>query len=86
MTLRRFKLHRYVDVSDVSGTGDVAEGVQYSDGSVAVRWISNTPCTAVWDSIEALLAVHGHGGKTEVHWIDPEPATVCELVTAGIQR
>lgn len=86
MTMRRFRLIRYVDVSKVSGTGNVAEGIQFSDGSVAVRWISRTPCTAVWDNIDALLAVHGHGGKTEVEWIDPDPADGRELATAGAQR
>jgi hypothetical protein len=27
----------------------------------------------VWDSIESVVAIHGHGGATVVEWIDPEP-------------
>ncbi len=82
MTHRRFRLVRYFDVSKVSGTGDVAEGIQYSDGAVAVRWCSDHPCTSIWDSIDDMLAVHGHGGRTVVDWIDPEPPTA-ELELAG---
>jgi hypothetical protein len=71
---RRFLLVRHVDVSGVSGTGPVAEGVMFTDGSVALRWPSQTPCTAVWPSLAAVVAVHGHQGQTEVLWLDPEPA------------
>lgn len=70
---RRFLLIRYRDISGVSGTGPVAEGIAYSDGSVALRWYGDNPATAVWPSIESLLAVHGHQGATEIHWIDPDP-------------
>jgi hypothetical protein len=70
---RRFILDRRVDVSGVSGTGLVAEGTQFSDGAVALRWPGRTPCTAVWDSIDQVLAVHGHEGATVVRWLDPEP-------------
>jgi hypothetical protein len=70
MIPRRFRLLRYVDVSGVSGTGIVAEGVQFSDGSVALRWHGEYPTTTVWDSIESLVAVHGHEGATVVDWID----------------
>ncbi|MFD3407015.1 hypothetical protein ACFWUU_40405 [Kribbella sp. NPDC058693] len=73
MTHRRFLLHRHVDVSGVSGTGPVAEGVEFSDGTATVRWLSDTPCTAVWPNLAAVLAVHGHDGKTVVLWLDPEP-------------
>lgn len=67
----RFRLNRLEDVSGVSGTGIVAEGTLWTDGSVAVRWVTETPCTAIWDNLEALMAVHGHGGCTVVEWIDP---------------
>lgn len=67
---RRFVLVKSVDHSGVSGTGLVAEGTQFSDGSVALRWTSQWPTTSVWASIEDMTAVHGHDGDTHVHWLD----------------
>jgi hypothetical protein len=68
---RRFELFRRVDVSGVSGTGVVAEGAEWSDGTVALRWIGEFPTTTVWqDGIDALLAVHGHNGNTVIRWLD----------------
>jgi len=68
---RPFKLVRTVDVSGVSGTGVVAEGAEFSDGSVALRWLGAHPSTAVWPSVAEVLAVHGHQGATSVYWIEP---------------
>lgn len=69
----RFELVRHRDVSGVSGTGIVAEGVQFSDGTVTLRWRGKHPSTAMWPSITEVLAVHGHGGATEVRWLDGDP-------------
>jgi hypothetical protein len=66
--MRPFHLVREVDVSGVSGTGIVAEGVEFTDGRVALRWLTATPSTALWDSIDQARAVHGHGGHTTVRW------------------
>lgn len=71
MMARLFQLVRHVDVTGVSGTGIVAEGVEFGDGSVAVRWAGEFPTTTVWDAIESVIAVHGHSGSTEVRWLDP---------------
>lgn len=73
MTARRFELFRHTDMSGVSGTGVVAEGIQFSDGSVAVRWKGANPSTAAWDSLAGVIAVHGHNGATEIRWLDDEP-------------
>ena len=70
---RTFELVRYRDPSGVSGTGVVAEGCEFSDGSVALRWRGDNPATAVWPNLTAVLAVHGHQGATEVRWIEPRP-------------
>ncbi|MEU8224929.1 hypothetical protein [Kribbella sp. NPDC048915] len=68
---RRFELVRHRDVSGVSGTGVVAEGIEWSDGTVALRWGGHYPTTTVWqDGISALLAVHGHNGATVIRWLD----------------
>lgn len=69
---RRFELHRDADVSGVSGLGVVAEGIQFSDGIVALRWTSTWPTSVVFHDrgIEAVEAVHGHGGRTRIVWLD----------------
>jgi hypothetical protein len=48
----------------------VAEGCEFSDGSVALRWRGDNPATAVWPDLDSVLAVHGHQGATEVRWVD----------------
>jgi hypothetical protein len=73
---RLFQLVRYADVSGVSGTGTVAEGVEWSDGAVALRWLGRWAATSAWEGgLDAVLAVHGHGGATTVRWLSvPLPA------------
>lgn len=67
----RFVLCRDEDETGVSGTGMVAEGVVFSDGRVAVRWIvGEHRSTVTWDDIDAVKAIHGHGGRTRIVWID----------------
>lgn len=67
---RVFILQRHVDVSGLSGTGPVAEGVEWSDGTVSLRWKGDTPSTTFWQAgISAIEAVHGHGGATEVLYV-----------------
>lgn len=69
MATRTFTLVRDVDVSGVSGTGVVAEGVEFSDGTCAVRWITGDHrSTVVWDNVESVEIIHGHGGATRVVW------------------
>lgn len=68
--MRRFELHRDQDVSGVSGTGVVAEGVRFTDGTTAVRWHGERPSTVVWECIEDAEAIHGHSGATRFVWLD----------------
>ena len=70
MVMRRFILRRFTDVSDVSGTGDVAAGVQFSDGICVMRWTTETSSLVVYDSIGDLMKVHGHDGATGIVWLD----------------
>lgn len=70
---RRFHLQRLHDVTGVSGTGRVADGVLWPDGSVSIRWRGDRPSTVFWDDVAHVEAVHGHGGHTRIVWDDPEP-------------
>ena len=70
MTPRAFRLVRDTDVTGVSGTGVVAEGVEFSDGSVALRWTSAWPTSVVFHDrgMDSVRAVHGHNGATRIEW------------------
>ena len=73
-SLRRFVLQRDSDLTGVSGTGIVAEGVEFSNGVVALAWTSQWPSSVVFydRGIESVQAVHGHSGATRVVWLDEE--------------
>jgi hypothetical protein len=47
---RTFVLDRRRDISGVSGTGLVAEGVVWSDGAVALRWSGENPTTVAFET------------------------------------
>lgn len=65
---RLFVLNRKVDSTGTSGTGIVAEGVRFSNGKVALHWLSHLGAVNVYDSMEVCEQLHGHGGNTEVVW------------------
>lgn len=64
--MKLFYLQRDEDESGVSGTGKVAEGVQFTDGTCALRWLTDIASTGFYSSIENLEFIHGHKGKTKV--------------------
>ena len=72
---RTFALVRDHDVTGVSGTGRVAEGVLWTDGTVAVRWLGDRPSTVAWASLDDAIHVHGHGGHTRIVWDDVPDST-----------
>lgn len=83
---RLFVLQRDEDNTGVSGTGVVAEGIEFSDGTVALRWMVSgkgagnptsvvfhgvyDPATGMNHGIESVEAVHGHEGRTRVVFLD----------------
>ena len=54
----------------MSGTGIVAEGVQFTDGAVVMRWLGGEPTFEILKDIGAVTYLHGHGGRTVVEWDD----------------
>lgn len=67
--LTRFTLRRDRGVTGVSGTGDVAHGVRFFDGHVALRWLTEHRSTSVYGSMADVRAIHGHPG-TRIVWLD----------------
>lgn len=89
--MTEFVLHRYEDVSGVTGEGDVAWGVEWPDGAVALRWPGEHPSTAVWPEIRDAEAIHGHGGKTVVMYKDSDQLVawyerICKFLVAEWRR
>jgi hypothetical protein len=65
-------LVRDQDVSGVSGTGVVAEGVEFANGLVVMAWLSDYPTVTLYQTIAHTLAIHGHQGKSRIEWLDKE--------------
>jgi hypothetical protein len=66
-----FALHRTEDESGVSGTGTVAYGVRWPEpnGRVTLAWVADKhdyTSVAVYDSLDAVETIHGHGNKTKI--------------------
>lgn len=70
--MRLFKLVRNRDVSGVSGTGVVAEGVEFHDGQCALSWFGQFHTVTIFAKVADITAIHGHEGSTQVEF-DSEP-------------
>lgn len=65
MAARTFELHRTEDVSGVSG---IADGVEFPDDVVVIRWRGEHASTVIWPDLPSALAAYGHDGRTTVVW------------------
>lgn len=68
--MRRFYLVRSEDVSGISGLGKVADGVELPYNLVVIQWRGKIRSHEEFESVEQLLEIHGHGGKTTIEWVD----------------
>lgn len=77
--MKRFYLERAHDPTGVSGTGRVAEGIEFSDGVCVLRWLvpagnkgAGNPTSVVFhdNGRQSVEAIHGHGGSTQIVWVD----------------
>jgi hypothetical protein len=70
-TFRRFKLVRSVDVTGISGTGEIAVGVRYPDGSCALFWL-NHGTHGFYKSLDQLHNIHCYNNNASIIWIDAD--------------
>lgn len=56
---RRFVLHYEEQI--------VAEGITFSDNTVALRWRGELPSTTIFGNVEDVIAVHP---STTLNWLD----------------
>lgn len=71
--MKLFHFYRSNDETGISGTGPVVEGVQFTNGWCALRWISDKSSICFYQSIDEVKSIHSHGGKTEIIVHDFEP-------------
>ncbi len=67
--MKLYEMIRDVDVSGVSGTGPVAEIVEFESGCVAVSFYGFTadvPNVIVYSSLADAEKIHGHAGRTRI--------------------
>lgn len=93
--MRRFLLERIEDVSGISSTGWVAEGIQFTNGQIVLVWrvlngdpiaIGDWSSVAVYPHLQRCMEVHAHGGKTRFRFIDefdPPHELWCTALLAG---
>ena len=69
--MRRFRVIRtYDDTYGKFKAGPVFEGVQFTDGRVALRWLTETASTVIHDSIEDMQKVSVFPPASVLEWID----------------
>ena len=70
--MRRFYLNRKEDVTGMSGTGRVADGIEFANGQVAMTWKKEYPSCTIFPSISIVEKLHTHNGKdpTKIVWVD----------------
>jgi len=70
--MRRFYLYRKEDTTGMSGTGRVADGVEFENGQVALTWKKEFPSVTVFQSVSIVEKLHTHNGKdpTKIFWVD----------------
>ncbi|MFF0143564.1 hypothetical protein ACFYRN_45175 [Streptomyces sp. NPDC005227] len=67
-----FVLRRHHDVTGVSGTGIVADGVVFPAAGKSVtvlRWRGDRGSTVVWDNVGHAKEIHGHDGNTVIELV-----------------
>jgi len=69
MIPKLFVLRRHEDLSGLSGTGDVAWGVEFPDGTAVLRWNTEPHAsTNIYQNVDELIYIHGHEGRTVIVW------------------
>lgn len=75
---RTFTMYRRADLSATHDSNQANpadepqfEGVVFSDGRCALRWLTPKASVSVWDSLDDALAIHGHPEyDSELVWHD----------------
>ncbi len=83
--MKLFYFFRKEDLTGVSGTGPVVEGVQFTNGWCAVRWLSTKTSLCFYQNLEEVKAIHGHGDRTEIIVQDLAPLSKKKPIHSGVR-
>jgi hypothetical protein len=89
--MRRFVMERVEDVSGVSGTGSVLEGVLFSTGVVVIHWLTPPPrgSISVFESFDQFLTIHvlpHPDNRTRIVFEDGEVVTASEFADGALRQ
>lgn len=73
-SISRFKLVRTTDITGISGTGEIAVGIQWPDGTCHLFWLKSET-SGYYKSVEQLKQIHCYNDASgqpnaRVEWID----------------
>ncbi|MFF1790789.1 hypothetical protein ACFVX9_30530 [Kitasatospora sp. NPDC058243] len=87
VTAQPFILRRHHDVTGVSGTGIVADGVLFpaaGKSRAVVRWRGERGSTVVWDHLGHVKEIHGHDGATVIELVPVDDLIAALKAVAAI--
>jgi hypothetical protein len=69
---RRFRVWPRENLIGSARTSAYAEGVQFTDGTVVVRFLNGLPTSVVYPDhgVDAICRGLGFGGPGEIEWLD----------------
>jgi len=65
----RFRLVRSVDVTGISGTGEIALGIQWPDQSCNLFWLKHGT-HGYYKSIGQLKEIHCYNDNARIEWVN----------------
>lgn len=78
--MKTFMMYRREDISDTHDENQVNppeepqfQGIEFDNGKVAICWLTPKSSVSVWDSMDDMLAIHGHPEYgSELEWVATE--------------
>lgn len=69
---RRFRVWPRENLTGRARSAAFAEGVLFTDGTIALRWLGSWPTSVVYPErgMDAIAAGAGFGGEAEIEWLD----------------
>ena len=89
--MRSFTVYRRGDLSETHDANQVNhkdqpqfEGVVFTDGTVAIRWMTACKSTAIFADFDTLMKIHGHTDQNSKHGTEVRWHTAYEVVASAL--